>query len=195
MENADARVNDLILRSQRGDLEAFEELVRRYQGNVARLATYVVGHDYAEDVAQDVFVRLYRSLPSYRFRANFSTWLYRVALNICYDRLRLLKRRRAREVSLDDRLALVEAEGIKAAGGAVFMPDAALQQRELAMALKDGIAKLSDKHRDVLVLHDIEGLTYEETAAVIGCLPGTVKSRLFYARTRLKQLLAAHLGE
>lgn len=192
--HADTRVNNLILRSQRGDLEAFEELVRLFQGRVARLATYIVGPENAEDAVQDVFVRVYRSLPGYRFRASFSTWLYRVALNICYDRLRSQKRRRVQEVSLEERRSFVESQGVKAVGGAFLTSDAMIEKRELEIALKECLARLSDKHRDVLVLHDIEGLTYDEISAVVGCLPGTVKSRLFYARSQLRELLASYLG-
>ncbi len=193
MNGSDAHIKNLILRSQSGNLEAFEELVRLFQGAIIRLATYLVGPDQADDVAQDVFVRVYRGLGAYRFRASFSTWLYRVSLNVCYDRLRSVKRRRSREVSYEDRIDLVESEGLRAVGSTILIPDEALQSRELALTVRESLAQLSDKHRNVLVLHDIEGLTYDEIAAVVGCFPGTVKSRLFYARAHLKQLLEEYL--
>lgn len=179
----------LIEAGQRGDVEAFNQLVRLYESRVYNLCYRMLGDaDAAADVAQDTFISAYRNL--HRFRGGvFRSWLLRIATNACYDALRARKRRPA--VSLD---AAQEGDD----DGPAFdipdpseSPDDAALRRELAAAIQRGIDQLPDDQRVVVILSDVQGLAYEEIAAVTNTNLGTVKSRLSRARARLRDILRA----
>ncbi len=172
--------------------DAFEQLVEAYQDKVYALCCRMLGPAEAEDATQDVFLRVFRSLAHFRRQAAVSTWIYQIALNLCRDRLRHRRRReRLALVSLDDP-ADDEGHRAKEVPDGRRALDDQVQQRELERVLQRALAALSDKHRTVIVLHDLEGLTYQEIAEIVGCSVGTVKSRLFYARAHLRRLLAAY---
>jgi len=175
----------LIERCQRGDVGAFDALVARYSSWVYHLAYRMTGDpDDAEDVAQEAFVRVFKAIRRYRRGAAFSTWLYRVVMNACLDEL---KRRQRRPVPLS---AVVEPDAPPPEQADPSAdPLAIAQQRERQAAIRRAIASLPAHHRAVLVLCDLQGMSYEEAAQVIGARVGTVKSRLNRARLALKDRL------
>lgn len=172
----------LIARCKAGDEQAFRELFRRYQGQVYNVVLRILGdHPDAEDVVQEVFIHVVRSLPRYAGRSQFSTWLYRVTVNICLQKIR---KRPLDTVSLEvmvpDRMELsAKTEG----------PERAAERHEIEEAVQAALLALPPTHRAAVVLHDIEGLTEEEIARVLKCPRGTVKSRLYHGRRRLRALL------
>lgn len=174
----------LLDRLRAGDARAFEELVTAHQHRVYGVALRMLGNGAeAEDVAQETFLRAYRAIAGFRGEARLSTWLYGIAARLCLSRLASGERRRVRqgEETLT-RLATGEAD-----------PAARLEQSELETALHRAIAELSDERRIVVVLRDLEGLSYEEIAAALDLEPGTVRSRLHRARMDLKDKLERFL--
>lgn len=180
---------DWIARSQQGHLESFNRLVERYQGQVYNLVYRMLGDaGIAEDVTQEAFISAYRGIGSLRGQ-NFRAWLFRIAANACHDWQR--KRLRHPERSLD---ALTDDED---AGELQFPadapgPEARALMAELSRLLQDGLAQLPRDQRTVVVLSDIQGMSYEEIGTVTGANLGTVKSRLSRGRARLRAFLLAH---
>lgn len=176
----------LIRRINGGETELFEFLVREHQKTVYNLALRMLRHpEDAQDCAQEAFIKAYRSLPFFRGEASFASWLYRLTTNVCLDFLR--KRRRREEVSLtmDDEEEPMEYP----IADERFSPEAALEKKELRQAVQKGLETLPPEFREVLLLREVGGLSYEEIGAELALEPGTVKSRIFRARKKL----AAHL--
>lgn len=175
---------ELISRSQSGDIQAFNDLVELYQRQVYNLALRMLGSaETAEDATQDTFVSAYRAIAGFR-GGSFKAWILRIAANSCRDKMRVS--RRASIVSLDN---LMEEVGDFIADDKTESPEDYAQRRELGRLLDGSLARLPEDQRLVVVLSDIQGLTYEEIAQVIGISLGTVKSRLSRARLRLRELL------
>lgn len=175
------------------DEKAFEELMRMYQHKVYNLVYRMIGNaDEAEEIAQEVFVTVWKAIDGFRGDAKFSTWLYRISANHCKNRMKYLGRR-----SYNATGELNEATEREAASAAPTSlrphldgPEAVLEGIELERAVQDGIAQLDEDHRALVVLRDVEDLSYEEIAKVTGLELGTVKSRLHRARLQLKDFLA-----
>lgn len=180
----------LIARLRRRENEAFTELVRLYQHRIFGLLLRMVGQpDEAEELAQEVFVNVYRAIDSFRGDASLRTWMYRIATNQAKNRIKYLNRRRAgQQDSLDDH---ADESSFLPLGEPVPRPDRAAEGAEMERVVAAALAALDPEHREVLVLRDIEGLAYDEIAEVLGLAEGTVKSRLFRARYALKQRIAA----
>lgn len=195
-ERADAPPADpeddhaLVERAQAGDLEAFDALVRRYQERIYGLVYHMTAHhENAADLAQEAFVRAYRALPGFKRDSSFFTWLYRIAVNLT---LNFLKQRRHRgQLSLDDLDHQAEHDPDLVALVSDKTPRREAVLRELQERLNVALQKLSEPHRMVVVLHDVEGLRHEQIAKIMKCRVGTVRSRLHYAR----QQLQAHLAD
>jgi RNA polymerase sigma-70 factor (ECF subfamily) len=171
-------------RLRAGDAPAFEELVMTYQHRVFGVALRMLGNRAeAEDVAQEAFVRAHRALGGFRGDAKLSTWLYAITSRLCLNRLASGERRMARQG--EDALLRLSDAGPR--------PDAALERRELETALGRAIAELPEDRRIVVVLRDLEGLSYEEIAQVLELELGTVRSRLHRARAELKEKLERFL--
>lgn len=174
----------LISQAQRGDQAAFEQLLDRYEKTVYHQALRLVGSpEDAADVTQEVFFKVWRHLPSFRGESSFATWLYRLTDNAALDLLRREKKRRG-ESSLDDE------------EGASFLPadpspspQQTVERKELRQAVAEGLAQLSEEHRRILVLREINGLSYEQIGDILDLSPGTVKSRMARARTALANFL------
>lgn len=169
----------LLARLRAGDPRAFEELVIGYQHRVFGVALRMLGNRAeAEEIAQEVFLRAHRAVADFRGEARLSTWLYGIASRLCLNRLASPDRRMARGDAI---LADVTAA----------TPDAAveLERVELDAALRTAIAELPEERRLVLVLRDVEGLSYEQIAEALAVDPGTVRSRLHRARMQLKEKL------
>lgn len=179
---------DLVRAARGGDAGAFRALFLRYQDRVYRMAHRMIGdREEATDLAQEVFLTVHRSLDRFEERSRFSTWLYRVTVNRCRDELR--KRasvKHTRPGPLDPGLP------VPVAGAG---PADAASSRETARIVQEALLALPEESREICILRDIEGLSYEEIAAALDLPVGTVRSRLFRARAALRDLLEPRLPE
>lgn len=193
------RLNDvdaaLIARCKGHDLTAFDEIVERYQHKIYRYVKGLVGNETdAEDITQEVFLKALNSLHGFREESSLQTWLFRIATNLCRDTLRRLQRERgwislwrnADDDETESEIDLPDTRGD---------PERLLLQQELSKVLYSAIEHLPVAMRQVVILHDMESLSYEEIAQSLGVPVGTVKSRLFHARARLRDALARYLNE
>lgn len=180
---------DLIKKAQEGNAEAFEQLIADYEKRILNYCFRMLGNlSDAEDAAQEVFVKVYRFIDSFNGQSSFSTWLYRIASNVCLDLLRKAKRQPKDTVSIHQENEEGESYSI-AIEDTEPDPYERAQLSEAQRVLKEALNQLSDEHKQVVILRDIEGLSYEEIAEAMGIAPGTVKSRLNRARQVLKKLL------
>ena len=178
----------LIQRSLAGDSSAFGELVERYQGRLCNTLFHLVGgREEAEDVMQEAFVQAYVKLASFEGKSAFFTWLYRIAFNLSVSR----KRRKRPEISVD---SYREALGIDPEDGSED-PAEDLMRRERAAQLYQALDRLSEEHRAILVLREIEGCCYDTIGEILDLAAGTVRSRLHRARSHLRDQLEEILHE
>jgi RNA polymerase sigma-70 factor (ECF subfamily) len=183
----------LIRRLQDRDEKAFEEVVRTYQNKVFNLVYRMMGNaDEAEEVAQEVFVTVFKSVETFRGEAKFSTWLYRIAANHCKNRLKYLGRRSYKATGELNEETEHEAQSAQPSSMRPHIdgPEAVLQGLELERLIQSAIAQLDEEHRELVILRDVEDLSYEDIARITGLELGTVKSRLHRARLQLKELMA-----
>ena len=180
---------ELVAAAQRGDRDAFKTLFERYHRRAYALALGVVRHpDDALDVVQEAFIKAHKYLDKFEGNASFYTWLYRIVMNLAIDHLR--KHRRVKPVELDE--TRIEPDGDqpllpRILGG---NPGQALMDKQIRTRIDQALDQLSENHRSVLVMREIEGLSYEEMAQAMSCSKGTIMSRLFHARRNMqKQLL------
>jgi RNA polymerase sigma-70 factor (ECF subfamily) len=174
---------ELIDRARKGDAEAFGVLVERYQRRVANVALAVVhNQDDAIELAQETFVRAYENLAKFESRSSFSTWLYRIAANLAID----FWRREGRHVVLRGEDAENEMRRLPSDTGDSFKT---ASRKELSARLTAALEELTPEHRTVILLREVEGLSYDEISEALQCPRGTVMSRLHYARNRLRDLL------
>jgi RNA polymerase sigma-70 factor (ECF subfamily) len=183
---------DLVKRAQRGDLEAYDELIQRYQQRIyATVYNMTSNHEDANDLAQDSFIKAYQALKSFKGGSSFYTWLYRIAVN---KTINFLKQRKNRvHMSLNDLDFNTENNPDLVALISEKTPRRAAALKELQEKLNEALLKLSEPHRLVVVLHDVQGQSHEEIAEIMDCNIGTVRSRLFYARQQLQSLLTDYL--
>lgn len=174
---------ELIERSRSGDSAAFGVLVERYQRRVVGVALAVVhNQDDAVELAQETFVRAYENLSKFESRSSFSTWLYRIAANLAID----FWRREGRHVVLHGEDAESEISRIPSLQGDSFKE---VSRAELSERLNKALGELTSEHRAVILLREVEGLSYDEISDILQVPRGTVMSRLHYARTRLRVIL------
>lgn len=171
-----------------GDERAFVELVERYQHRVFAFCARMLGdRAEAEDIAQDVFLTVYKSAGDFRGDSAFSTWLFRIAKNQTLNRIKYLERRgrsaRRREVDGEDRVARLVDEDVQS-------PDDVVADRQQAQMIQEAINELGEEHRAVVVLRDMEDMSYEEISDITGLPLGTVKSRIHRARSALAKRLS-----
>jgi len=182
-----ARDRRWVEAARRGDRRAFGRLVDAYQQPVYAIAFGIVRErDEAWDVAQEAFVKAYRNLARFEGQAAFYTWIYRIAYNVSIDHLR--DRTRSRALHREP-----ETVHERAVGVGPEHPEAVRTRRELADVLHAAMAQLSEEHRAIIVLREVEGLSYDEMAEVLGIRKGTVMSRLFHARQKLQELLRPYV--
>jgi RNA polymerase sigma-70 factor (ECF subfamily) len=189
VSNADTA---LVIRCQANDAAAFNEIVARYKNKIYNYICRMVGAGPdAEDLTQETFVRAYMHIKSFQSRASLNTWLFRIATNVCID----FSRKQARGIAVTDSFHSEKAEdkAEKDVPDTRFDPPAILLNKELMAHLHHALQTLPDKLRTVVLLHDVEGLAYEEIAEVVDCPLGTVKSRLFNARKALRTQLLPYL--
>ena len=175
--------DDLLIKrcQKKKDLDAFECLIKKHQNLVRSLVyKFFPNSEDFDDVSQEVFIKIFKNIESYKFTSSFSTWLYSVAVNTCKDKLRSNKNKQKRLVSTDEDCLHQIPDSRKGTAEQTI-----LQNEEQAYLLQE-INKLPEKHRIPLVLHDIEEVSYEEIAKICDCPVGTVKSRIFNARNKLR---------
>jgi RNA polymerase sigma-70 factor (ECF subfamily) len=179
----------LVRRCQQGDDRAFDELVTKYRSRVFAMIYHLVHNEQdAWDLAQDGFVKAWKSLDRFRFQSSFYTWLYRIMTNVAIDWLR--KKQIQADQEFDDSIALQDLEpGSDLAPKNAPAPLDRLAGKEIRQRIDAAIAKLSPEHRAVILLKEVEDLQYHEIAESVGCSIGTVMSRLFYARKKLQVML------
>lgn len=184
--------SELVSRARRGDLTAYDELIRRYQERIyATIYHMTANHEDANDLAQESFLKAYQALKSFKGGSSFYTWLYRIAVN---KTINFLKQRKNRQhMSLNDIDFQAEHDPDLVALISDKTPRREAGLTELQEKLNEALLKLSEPHRLVVILHDVQGLSHEEIAKVMDCNIGTVRSRLFYARQQLQAYLADYL--
>ncbi len=180
-----------IRAAQRGDGRAFDRLVDSHYRAVYNTAYRMLGiASAADDATQASFLRVYEALGSFRGDASFSTWLYRITMNVCLDELR---RRKNEPASLTDEDEEGEPTGERDLPDESDEPARSAEQRELQRLVHEGIGRLPEDFRTIIVLYDLRGLSYQEISEVLGIPLGTVKSRLNRARNALRAEMAGHL--
>jgi RNA polymerase sigma-70 factor (ECF subfamily) len=180
----------LVRLAQSGDLGAFDELVVRYQERIYALVYHMTSnHEDANDLAQEAFVKAWKALRNFKGDSSFYTWVYRIAVNHTLNHLKT-RRSRTQHVSLNDLDFNAEHDPDLLQLISHKNPRRDVNLRELGERLNEAILKLSDEHRTVVTLHDIQGMPHEEIAQILQCNPGTVRSRLFYARQQLQAWLS-----
>jgi RNA polymerase sigma-70 factor (ECF subfamily) len=185
----------LVAACRLGDRQAFKSLMQRYQRKVYSVAYgFLRNQEDALDVVQESFIKVHRYLGNFEGNSSFYTWLYRIVTNLCIDHIR--KNKRHRELEFDDGLRHDGEDGGMAALPLSSLGDPAqvLQRREILDAVQDGLQYLSDKHRAVIIMRELQGMSYEEMAQAMKCSKGTIMSRLFHARRNMQKLLTERLG-
>lgn len=186
-----AGIRALVDRARHHDLDAYNGLVGRYQKKIyALIYNMTSSREDAEDLVQDVFVKAYRSLGWFKGDSSFYTWIYRIAVNRTINFLKKRKRLSTGKMSLDDMDLAIERDPNYVELSSRESPFRDMTITELQEKLNKALQTLSDKHRTVVVLHDIQGVPHDEIAKMLDCSAGTVRSRLFYARQQLQKELA-----
>jgi RNA polymerase sigma-70 factor (ECF subfamily) len=182
----------LVRWAQKGDLEAYGDLVRRYQERIYGVVYHMTSnHDDANDLAQETFIKAHRALKSFKGDSSFYTWIYRIAVNKTINYLKQRKKRVHMSLNDLDFNAENDPDLVALVSDKNPRRDAGLS--ELQEKLNEALQQLSENHRMVVVLHDVQGLPHEEIAKAMDCNVGTVRSRLFYARQQMQSLLSDYL--
>ena len=193
-ENEAALIARLVARDER----AFNDLVRAFDRRIFALVLRMIGNrTEAEDLAQEVFVQVFKAIGTFRGESKLSTWIYRIAINLCKNRTKYL---RVRHTDQQDELeALAErvpmGEVSRANVAQVSRPDEMMAGKQVEAIVRDAIQKLEPSFRECLVLRDVDELSYDEIGEITGLPPGTVKSRIHRARAQLKEIVERALGE
>jgi RNA polymerase sigma-70 factor, ECF subfamily len=187
---ADVSELDLVKQCQAGDTDAFDQLVTRYRLRVFSMIYNMVHNEQdAWDLAQDSFLKAWKSIGRFRGRSSFYTWIYRIVTNVTIDWLRK-KQIRGTGAEFDDSIGLRTIEPAShTVPKADPQPSQRIEQEEIRARIDAAIAQLSPEHRAVILMKETEDMQYHEIAEVLGCSIGTVMSRLFYARKKLQSLL------
>jgi RNA polymerase sigma-70 factor (ECF subfamily) len=185
----DALIDRLVARDER----AFNALVRAYERRVFALVLRMIDNRAeAEDLAQEVFVQVFKAIGSFRRESKLSTWIYRIAINLCKNRSKYL---RVRHSSEQDPLEPHEGDASRRAGGDIARPDEMTAGKQVERIVQRAIGALEPSFRECLILRDVEDLSYEEIGDITGLPAGTVKSRIHRARAQLRDIVEQALGE
>ena len=180
---------DLVVQAQEGDVRAFDELVARYHDRIYALTYNMTSNrEDAEDLTQEIFVKAFNALPRFKGKSSFYTWIYRIAVNKTINYRK--KRNRNRPISLDQFDQDIKTDETYHDLTSKGSPLRNISLTELNKKLNEAMQKLSDKHRTVLIMHDMQGIPHEEIAKVVGASVGTIRSRLFYARRQMQSELS-----
>lgn len=186
----------LVEEAKAGDLGAFRELVQKYQQRALNVAYGLTrSRDDSEDLVQEAFLKAFKSIHSFKSQSSFYTWFYRILVNLAVDRTR--KKSNRYEFAEGDQAALDASAqkqsggaGIEGLSGAVYDPARAFEISEIRTRIFKAFDSLTEGHRSIILLREIDGLSYEEISEVLNCSKGTVMSRLHYARKKLQEALA-----
>lgn len=185
---------ELVNRCKRGDHRAFRVLVDKYQRRAYGVAIGILRNpEDAMDAAQEAFIKVFRNIDGFKGDSSFYTWLYRIVVNVCIDHCR--KHGKMRPVEYDETFKRRDELGVAplTANTRAMHPGDVFDQQELGGVLGEALSKLSENHRSILLLREVEGLSYEEIAEVMDCHLGTVMSRLHHARKNLQKALKPYL--
>jgi RNA polymerase sigma-70 factor (ECF subfamily) len=190
LAQADVSELDLVRRCQAGDTEAFDELVTRYRTRVFGMIYNMIHSEQdAWDLAQESFVKAWKSIKRFRGHSSFYTWMYRIVMNVTIDWTRK-KQIKAGGAEFDDAIKLNQIDpASKTAPKPDALPYETMERSEIRARIDRAIAQLSPEHRAVILMKEVEEMQYHEIAEALGCSIGTVMSRLFYARKKLQNLL------
>ncbi len=191
MLNADAV---LVLRCQEDDCEAFDEIVARYKDGIYNYIWRMISNrEDAEDLTQEVFVRAFVAIKSFRRESKLRTWLYKIATNLCVDKYR--RAGLGKQIVIPLERGRHDAEGCKPFDlpDNTHDPQRVYERAALQAEVQKALSRLPEKLRAAIVLYDLEGMSYQEIAGALGCPVGTVKSRIFNARMRLRDLLKPYV--
>ena len=176
---------ELVARAQGGDVESFNQLIVRWERPIYALAYRVIGREEdARDVCQDAFLRAYRALPGFKGQAKFSSWLYRIALNLCRDWIRRQRRAPVSQLPEDTDVGELAAEA-----GPVESIEDLVARRELSAIVEEAMSELSEEQRTAIILKEYHGMTFQEIADMQGCPLSTVKTRLYQGLSLLRRRL------
>jgi RNA polymerase sigma-70 factor (ECF subfamily) len=186
----------LVKRVREGDQRAFKLLVERYQRKIYSVALGMLkDKEDALDVSQEAFVKIYKYLDHFKGDSSFYTWLYRITVNICIDVLRRRNATRGEQVEFDETVKMDAAEANIGALGSQLgtNPQKAALRRELAEKIEEALQAVPEKHRAILLLREVEGMSYEDLSRTLEIPKGTVMSRLFHARLKVQKILSEYL--
>ncbi len=191
-ESVETPDSALVNAAREGDLQAYDDLIRRYQERIyATIYHMTSNHEDANDLAQETFIKAYSALKSFKGDSSFYTWVYRIAVNKTINFLK--QRKNKTSLSLNDLDFNIENDPELVAFVSDKTPRRDIALAELQEKLNKALQKLSDVHRMVVTLHDVQGLSHEEIANIMDCNVGTVRSRLFYARQQLQAYLSDYV--
>lgn len=193
-QDTPAVVDEMVLveNARKGDLQSYDELVKRYQERIYATVYHMTSnHEDANDLAQEAFIKAFHALKSFKGGSSFYTWVYRIAVNKTINFLK--QRKNKAQMSLDDIDFNAEHDPDLVALISDKTPRREVNLAELQEKLNVAMQKLSEPHRLVVTLHDVQGLSHEEIAKIMECNIGTVRSRLFYARQQLQAYLSDYL--
>ncbi len=176
---------ELVARAQGGDVDSFNQLIVRWERPIYALAYRVIGKEEdARDVCQDAFLRAYRALPGFKGQAKFSSWLYRIALNLCRDWIRRQRRAPVSQLPED-----ADATELVSETGPVESIEDLVARRELSAIVEEAMSELSEEQRTAIILKEYHGMTFQEIADMQGCPLSTVKTRLYQGLSLLRRRL------
>jgi len=188
-----ARTDAILIEDIReGDMEALATLVEKYKRMIYRVAVKITqNHEDANDVAQDAFLKVYDSIDKFRMDSSFETWLYRIVVNMSINLVK--SRRRRRECVYTKDVDSEVVPDVRYEAESKGNPSVNAEKQELREWVTKAVDSLPVHHRTVVILHEFEGLTHSEIASILKCSEGTVRSRLHYARKRLRELLKPYV--
>jgi len=184
------------------DMTQFKSLVRRYQTRVYSAAVRILGNsDEAEEVVQDTFVKVHQNMDKFRHQASFAAWVFKIAHNQCVDLMRNKRRKRGfhllsfdPQASASDQDDSLDANVVSQLADPTPGPEAQFDRDEQEHVIASSLQQLPETQREVLLLHDVEGFSYQEIADIVGASIGTVRSRLHYGRLKLRELLEPYFS-
>lgn len=186
----------LVDRTLDGDVAAFEKLVTRYQNKLIGFTARMTNgdRDEAEDIVQETFIKAFRSLDGFRGQASFSTWIYKIATNLCIDHARTRKRRPQSAYSLDEPIDKDENGGGREIPDSRYEPSKGVERDEMRQLVRQTVSEMNERQREVLIMCDLQGMAYEDISKVLNIPLGTVKSRIFHARADLARRLRPYIS-
>lgn len=179
---------NLLEKAKNRDIGAFEVLIEGCRKKVYNISLRFLGNqEDALDISQEVFIKIFRTLESFKGNSSFDTWVYRITVNLCLDEIR--KRKNKNVISIDESFSSEDGDFKKQFDDRSPGPDVLAERKETKRMIEDAVNSLSEEHRTAIILRDIQGFSYEEVARLTDCPEGTVKSRINRARQALRNIL------